>query len=405
MATGVFTVDHLSATGDGVARGEDGATFVRGALPGETVRLENGHLIEILAGSEARAEPFCPAYGRCGGCATQHMSLALYADWKTDMVRRALAKAGFQAPVAPTRIAHGAGRRRAIIHVRFRNGRAEAGFMAAGTHRLEVLQTCPVLEPALANAFPVSEAVSQPLSGRDKPLDIQITTTDAGLDVDIRGHGKCEPAERLVLTRVAEKLDLARLSVHRDIIVERRQPKIRAGGAEIILPPRAFLQATTEAEETLAELAIAGLGKAKHVADLFCGVGPFALRIAESRKVLAIDGDADAVNALSRAARNRPGLKPLVAETRDLFRRPLLPMDLDLLDAVVMDPPRAGAEAQVKQIAASRLKTVVSVSCDIQSFIRDGLILNDAGFRLEGVTPVDQFAWSRHIELVGVFRR
>jgi 23S rRNA (uracil1939-C5)-methyltransferase len=405
LATGVFTIDHLSATGDGVARSEASAAFVRGCLPGEEVRLENGHLLEILSRSAERTEPFCPAYGRCGGCATQHMSLDLYAAWKTGMVRRALGKAGLPTPVAPARIAHGAGRRRVNIHVRFQRGEARAGFMAAGTHTLERLESCPILAPGLKDAFAVAEEVCWPLRTRDKPLDVQITATDAGLDVDIRGHGKCEPAERLILTEVAAKLDLARLSVHRDIIVERRAPTIRAGEATVILPPRAFLQATAEAEDALAELALAGVGKAKHVADLFCGVGPFALRLARSRKVFAADGDADAVHALARAARGQSGLKPLTTETRDLFRRPLLPMELEAFDAVVMDPPRAGAEAQAKQIAASRLRTVVSISCDLQSFIRDGLILNDAGFRLVEATPVDQFAWSRHIELVGIFRR
>jgi 23S rRNA (uracil1939-C5)-methyltransferase len=399
-------IDHLSAAGEGVVRTPGGPVFVPFALPGEQVVLDaTGALAEVLSPSPDRVEPFCPEFGRCGGCAMQHMRVEAYGEWKRDMVQRALEKAGLGGTVEPTIIAHGQGRRRAVIHVRFGHNGPVAGFMAAKSHDLQALETCPVLAPPLKDAFAVARAVCAPLARRDKPLDVQITTTLNGLDVDIRGHGAPGDDERLQLSHIAARLDLARLSVHRDIVVERKPPAINVGGVTVILPPRAFLQATTEAEEALGALVLEAVGKAKSVADLFCGVGPFALRLARGSKVYAADEGQESIAALDRAVRHAQGLKPVRAEARDLFRRPLLPQDLAAFDCVVMDPPRAGAEAQTRQIAASKLRHVVSVSCDLQSFVRDGLILQAAGFRLGSVTPVDQFAWSRHIEIVGDFRR
>jgi 23S rRNA (uracil1939-C5)-methyltransferase len=406
MSAEILVIDHLSAVGEGVVKTDSGPVFVPMALPGESVRVDDqGRLAEVVIASLDRVIPFCPEFGRCGGCAMQHVGVDAYGEWKRGVVQRALDREGFAVDVAPTVIAHGRGRRRAIIHVRFGARGPVAGFMAAKSHNLQSIEICPVLVPELDNAFAVARAVSQPLAGRNKPLDVQITATQNGLDVDIRGHGAPDERERLLMTEIAERLDLARISVHRDIIVERKPPVIDVGGTPVILPPRAFLQATAAGEDALGELVVAAVGKAKSVADLFCGVGPFALRLAEKARIYAADDGKEAIMALDRAVRGRQGLKPIVSETRDLFRRPLLPQDLAAFDVVVLDPPRAGAEAQARQIAASKVKHVVSVSCDLQSFIRDGLILKAAGFGLESVTPVDQFAWSRHIELVGVFRR
>jgi 23S rRNA (uracil1939-C5)-methyltransferase len=401
-----LVIDHLNPSGEGVIRGIDGTIFVPMALPGETVVLgENRQIADIINPSTDRATPFCPEFGRCGGCAMQHMHVDAYGQWKRETVRRALERDGFTARVAPTLIVHGKGRRRAVVHVRFGPKGPVAGFMEAKTHNLLPLEACPVLMPELQDIFKVARAVTTPLSGRGKPLDVQVTVTMNGLDVDIRGHGIPDTKERQRLTDVATFLDLARLSVHRDIIVERKTPTILVGDIPVILPARAFLQATDAAEDTLAQLVVAGVGKAKSVADLFCGVGPFALRLAKTARVYAADDGKEAIAALERAVRSRQGLKPVTAEVRDLFRRPLLPMELAPFDVVVMDPPRAGAEAQSRQITASKVKKVVSVSCDLQSFLRDARILAAGGFTLEGVTPVDQFAWSKHIELVGIFNR
>ena len=171
------------------------------------------------------------------------------------------------------------------------------------------------------------------------------------------------------------------------------------------LPSGSFLQATAMAEATLAKLVLDGVGSAKSVADLFCGLGPFTLRLAERAKVFAADADKPAILALQKAVRHTQGLKPVTAVTRDLFREAMVPVELNGYDAVVFDPPRAGAEAQARELAKSKVKTVVAVSCEPRTFARDAAILVAGGYRLETVTPVDQFAWSTHVEVVGVFRR
>jgi 23S rRNA (uracil1939-C5)-methyltransferase len=406
QALRTLTIDHLNAAGDGVSKSEEHLTTIPFALPGDVLRVDQaGRIDEIITASPERAEAFCEHFGRCGGCAFQHMRLSSYAAFKRGMVQKALDRDGIKVAVERTIIAHGTGRRRAIVHVRFGQGGAKSGFMAARTHDLISMETCPILIPELEQVFAVAKAVTAPLAGRNKPLDVQISSTINGLDVDVRGHGEPDEHERARLIKIAEKLDLARISIHRDIIVERRPPILMVAELPVILPPRAFLQATGEAENILADLVMADIGKAKSVADLFCGIGPFALRLATQVKVHAVDDGKESVAALERASRTRQGLKAVTTEARDLFRRPLLPKELSQFDAIVIDPPRAGAEAQMRQIVVAKVKTIISISCDLQSFIRDAKILIAGGYRLEKLTPVDQFAWTRHIELVGIFRR
>lgn len=405
VAGAPILIERLSSKGDGVANGADGPITIPMTLPGELVTPGAEGAADIVKASPERREPFCPVFNRCGGCATQHMSPELYAGWKHELVQTAVRRAGFDLQVDPVILAHGRGRRRVVLHVRFQRGKPEAGFMAARTHNLVRPETCPILVPELAQAFPLAEAVALPLAKRNKPLDVQIIATDTGLDVDIRGHGKVDPTERLALVEAAGRLKLARLSIHREIIVELQNPMLAVGKTKVHLPPRAFLQATSEAEATLGRLVSTHAAGAKKVADLFCGIGPFALRLAEAHSVYAADETADAIAAMQAAHRHTQGLKPLTAERRDLFRRPLLASELLGFDAVVTDPPRAGCEAQMREIGMSKVQRVISVSCDLGSFLRDADILKMAGFRLDKLTPVDQFAWSRHIELVGLFTR
>ena len=238
-----------------------------------------------------------------------------------------------------------------------------------------------------------------------KPLDIQITATNSGLDVDVRGSGPLQTAMITALSKIAEKHRLARLTRHGELVLMRSAPVITIGTAQVSLPPGSFLQATGAGEETLAALVEKHGSRAKHIADLFCGVGPFALRLASKARVTAFDSDAGAVAALQKAATATSGLKPVKAEARDLFRRPLVPQELREVDVVVFDPPRQGAEAQARELAKSRVPVVVAVSCNPTTFARDAKILIDGGYRLEGVTPVDQFRHTPHVELVARFSR
>ena len=402
-------VDRLGQRGDGIAAAPGGSVFVPFALPGETVRAvvdgERGQLVEIIAPSESRIAAICPLFTRCGGCAAQHMAPGLYREWKRQQVVTALARAGIEAPVAEVVDAHGAGRRRVTFHARLQGQQMVVGFMAARSHELIEVEACPVLVPGLARAPAVAQMLASRLGSAGKPLDIQVTASEAGLDVDLRGHGPLGDKARLALTVLAERLDLARLSNHGEIVVERRAPLQQMGKALVAPPPGGFLQATALGEETLAGLVMAALPKGKRAADLFAGCGPFSFRIAERMQVLAIESEKAATLALARGAGATQGLKPIATEARDLFRRPLLEHELSAFDVVVLDPPRAGAEAQAKRLAASKVKDVVYVSCDAASFARDAATLIAGGYALEGVTPVDQFRYSAHIELVGVFRR
>jgi 23S rRNA (uracil1939-C5)-methyltransferase len=406
-----LTITRLGHRGDGIAETTEGPVFVSYTLPGETVAVEpfpghhdRRHLLRVETASAERVTPVCPHFGVCGGCQTQHWDFARYRDWKRGLVVEALRQAGLDAPVDELIDAHGEGRRRAVFHAR-RGGRdvLEVGFAAYRAHHIIPIDQCPVLAPSLAGAIPAAWALAEAL-GAEKPLDIQATATDRGLDIDVRGSGPLRPRQTALLGRLAETHRLARLTRHGDLIAQRAAPSIRMGKASVVLPPGAFLQATAEGEAVLTRLVTEHAGNAKSVADLFCGVGPFALRLAERARVVAADGDEAAVAALRQAAKT-PGLKPIEAETRDLFRRPFAPDELKSVAAVVFDPPRQGAEAQARQLAASKVPLVIAVSCNAATFARDARILSQGGYRLTAVTPVDQFRHSAHVEIVGRFER
>lgn len=280
--------------------------------------------------------------------------------------------------------------------------------MRARSHALIDLDACPLLVPGLAPAPDLARRIGHVLRGLAKPLDVQATATLEGLDIDIHGAGRLPEALRLKLIAFAAEAGLARLTLHGERLVEARVPRIgadEAPGLLMFLPPGAFLQATARAEAVLAGLAREALKGTKTLAELFCGLGPFGLRLAREMKVAAFDSDRGAIEAFQRSIRANPGGKPVTAEARDLFRRPLYQPELKPFDAVLLDPPRQGAEAQVREIAKSRVGRIAYVSCDPESFARDARILVDAGFRLEGVTPVDQFRHAAHVELVAKLTR
>jgi 23S rRNA (uracil1939-C5)-methyltransferase len=404
---------QLGARGEGVADSAAGAIYVPYALPGEIVEVEpwpahtdRRHLIKVEVASAERIAPVCGHFGVCGGCALQHLAGARYRDWKRGLVVAALARAGVDAPVDDLIDAHGEGRRRAVFHAR-RSARdvLEVGFAALKAHHVVPIDRCPVLAPALSSALPTAWDIAEVLASTRKPLDIQVTATDAGLDVDVRGSGPLTAAQTTALAQVAERRNLVRLTRHGEIVAQRTPPVLTVGRAEVVLPPGAFLQATTAGEAVLARLVALHCRDAKTVADLFCGVGPFALRLAERARVTAIDSDADALAALRRAASGTAGLKPVTAQQRDLFRYPLGRSELKSFEAVVFDPPRQGAQAQARELAASGVPRVAAVSCDPASFARDARILLEGDYRLVQVIPVDQFLFSAHVELVAHFER
>ena len=407
-----LVIDHVGHRGDGVAFADGQSVYVPYTLGGETVEVapvpghhpDRRHLLQVERASPERVTPFCPHFGTCGGCAIQHWETERYRAWKRDIVIETLAQAKLACDVYPLIDAHGLGRRRMTLHARMgTHDVLKVGFAAANSHDIIPVDRCPILDPGLSGALDAGWAVAEPLISIGKPLDIQITTTDSGLDIDVRGSGPLPAPMIATLSRVAEQHRLARLTRHGELVLMRTPPTITIGTAQVTLPPGSFLQATVTGEETLSALVAGHCQRAKHVADLFCGVGPFALRLAAKTRIAAFDNDEGAVTALQKAATSTSGLKPVKAQARDLFRRPLMPQELRDYEAIVFDPPRQGAQAQVLQLAASKVPVVVAVSCNVATFARDARILIDGGYRLEGVTPVDQFRHTPHVELVARF--
>jgi 23S rRNA (uracil1939-C5)-methyltransferase len=408
-----LNIVRLGHRGDGVADTSEGPVYVPFTLPGEIVTVEpvaghpdRRHLLHVDKPSHERSTPVCKHFGVCGGCSLQHWSLAEYHLWKRSLVVEALAQAGVVAPVDDLIDAHGAGRRRAVLHARRGNRDVlEVGFTAPRAHHVVAIDACPILAPGLEGAIRAAWTIAETLKAASKPLDIQTTATDSGLDVDVRGSGALEADRLAALARIAEAQDLARLTRHGELVAQRSQPLLQIGRSRVPLPPGSFLQATAQGEATLAQLVADHVGKAKRVVDLFAGIGTFALRLAERAHITAADSDADAIKALQRAAAGTAGLKPVDAQVRDLFRRPFIASEFKVFDAVVFDPPRQGAMAQARELAKSTVPVVVAVSCDAATFARDAKILIDGGYKLDRVTPVDQFRYSHHVEIVAKFQK
>lgn len=401
MTATTFSVLRLGAQGDGLVETPKGPLHIPKVLPGEQIKLEGDRLGSIVTRSAERVEPFCQLYDYCGGCKFQHWQEPSYRDWKRSVVINELQRQRIETSVSDLVDAHGNGRRRVVLHVRQQAGNWCAGFMAAKSHNLVAVDRCPILVPGLANA-PAIAAAFGPVLGN---CDVAITSANNGLDVAIKAE-RAAVARRLpVLVRLFELHHLCRLSVNGETISAREAPMLNVDGIRVALPAQSFLQATQEGEERISKVVLEILAKARRVADLFCGTGPFALRLAQRLRVDGFDSDKPAIASLSDAVRHSQGLKPIVTSVRDLFRNPLVVQELESYDGVVCDPPRAGAEAQMRNLARSRVRRVASVSCDAQTFARDARILIDGGYQLLRVVPIDQFKWSAHLELVGEFRR
>jgi 23S rRNA (uracil1939-C5)-methyltransferase len=404
-----ITIARLGAQGDGVVVGAGEPRYVPFTLPGERVRAtfsgDRGHLVAVLVPSADRVPPACRHFGTCGGCSLQHMADEAYAAWKREQVIAAFCARGIAADVKPLIRPEGK-RRRAVLSARRTADGMLLGFHEAQSHDLVDIAECPVLEPRIVSALSSLKKLLQPLVSRRGEARLTVTMSAAGLDVSIEGIERAlSPELRSGLASQATAIELARVSIETEPIYEALPPYLVFGAAEVVLPPGAFIQAVAKAEHAMADLIVAGLGKAKTVVDLFAGFGAFTFPIAKRAKVLAIDSDKAAIEALARGAKRATGIKPVTTLVRDLFREPLSALELNEHDAVVFDPPRAGAEAQARMIAKSKLKAVVAVSCNPATLARDARILIDGGYKIDAITPIDQFLYSPHIEVVAVFRR
>lgn len=413
--TETLTINRIGGQGDGIAETAAGPVFAPLTLPGETVRGEvrDGRLqaMEIVVASPDRIAPVSPHYGDCGGCSLQHWATGPYLDWKREQVRLALAREGVETEIEATVAVPPGTRRRVALHARRGgDGRVVLGFKARKSWRLVEVTACPVADPRLVAAFPALARVAGAFLEHPKSAPtLHVTATLTGLDVDVTGverrSGGLSGDAQMRAIEAAAAAGLARLSLAGETLMMERQPTVAFGPATVPLPAGGFLQAVPEAEAAMVGRAVEAVRGAKKIADLFCGAGTFTFLLATVAPVLAADGSAAGIAALKAGIGSGPGMKSITAEARDLFRRPLAPYDLRGCDAVVLDPPRAGALEQTRQLPGTKASVVVGVSCNPVTFARDARILIDAGFRLERVTPVDQFLWSAHVELVGVFRR
>jgi 23S rRNA (uracil1939-C5)-methyltransferase len=407
MASEVFEVEiaRLGAGGDGVVEDISGPIYVPFTLPGERVVItlepgsDRGALLEVLAPSPDRVAPVCPYFGACGGCSLQHMERGAYLAWKREQLAAALKARGLSIEIEPVRpVPLGSRRRAALALGRDKNG-AVLGYRRARSHDLIDVSTCPVLTPSMSNSLAKLKPALAPLLGGKREARVTVTETGSGLDVLLEG-ARPNPAAIGTFAAQAGALGVARLTADGESISLGGALEVDLSGAKVKLPPGAFLQASRESEAELVKLTREGTEGAKRVADLFAGLGTFTFALARTSAVDAYEADEATLAALAEAARRTPKLKPVRTFVRDLFRSPLGAKELDPYDAVVFDPPRAGAAAQAEALAKSRIPMLVAVSCNSGTLARDLRILVDGGYRISRVVPVDQFLFSPHVEVV-----
>ncbi|TNF20134.1 MAG: class I SAM-dependent RNA methyltransferase [Rhodobacteraceae bacterium] len=401
-----YLIQRLGHQGDGIA---EGPLFAPLTLPGEVVtgraEADRLHDVRIVTPSEHRVAPPCRHFKSCGGCQLMHASDAFVAGWKQEVVTRALQAQGLAAPMRPIATSPPQSRRRATFSARRTKKGAMAGFHGRASGVIVEIPDCHLLHPDLLAARPVAAALAALGASRKGEMAVQVTLSEDGLDVVVTGGKPLDTDLEVALAALAGRHDLARLVWDRDPIVLRSPPGQRFDGLRVVPPPGAFLQATPQGERALTHAMTEAVAGARRIADLFAGCGTFSLPLARHADVHAVEGGGEMLAALDAGWRHAEGLKKITTETRDLFRNPLLPDELNRFDALVIDPPRAGAEAQVARIADSRVPIIGFVSCNPVTFARDAAVLVRAGFALDWVQVVDQFRWSSHIELAARFSR
>jgi 23S rRNA (uracil1939-C5)-methyltransferase len=413
-----LAVERIGARGDGIAQYRGEPVFLPLTVPGDRVRARlgarrrggwEGCVVDRLASGSGCAAPRCRHFGTCGGCALQHLDDASYRRIKLETLHTALERVGIDPDiVGPMRLVPPERRRARLGLARPRDPGlpVRVGYRERFRHDLIDLGECPVLEPAIFALIGRLRQVAHELVPPGGSAEATVTRTDSGLDLMIEAAERPDLRACEALARFAEECDLARIvrrfGADEIVVVERRPVRVLLAGVAVPLPPGAFLQASPSAEMILVEEVLSGVGPGRPVLDLFAGLGTFTFALARSGPVHAVEGDAHTAAALARAAADQPRV---TVERRDLARNPVPASALARYAAAVFDPPRAGATRQAAALAASAIGTVVAVSCNPATFARDAAKLVGGGYRLDHVTPVDQFVWTPHLELTGVFRR
>ncbi|WP_380056001.1 class I SAM-dependent RNA methyltransferase [Falsihalocynthiibacter sp. SS001] len=398
------TIERLGHLGDGIA---EGPIFVPLTLPGEEVEGEvvDGKMSapRILIPSVERVKPICSHYKACGGCSLMHASDEFVAEWKQGVVKTALDGQGLNAEFRPIHTSPAGSRRRAgLAGKRTKNG-AMIGFHTRGTGTLIEVPNCQLLDPALKEIVPALIELTIAGASRKAELSFLVTQSLGGVDVLVKGGKPLDEPARVELAQIANKHELARLTWEDSVVCEISAPVQVFGSARVNPPGGTFLQATPQGEKALVSAVLDAVSGAKKVVDLFAGCGTFSLPVAEHAEVHAVEGEKEMLKALDHGWRFSTGLKHVSTEARDLFRRPLLPDEFKGFDAIVIDPPRAGAEAQIAEIAKCGVKRIAMVSCNPVTFARDARVLVDAGYVIDWVQVVDQFRWSPHVEVAAKF--
>ena len=412
-------ITEVGARGDGVSDTPDGLAYVPFTVAGDVVEVTlepegkdgfKGEIEKLITAGPTRREAPCPYYGRCGGCNLQHMSVDAYTQWVKERPIRALAQQGLPAPeiLDPIISPEGSRRRLSLKALKVESGLL-LGFHGRGSHHLVDIESCLVAHSELVALFPAFHALFDDALRQGQGAELRLTLTDSGVDALLSLPGKLDLALRQKLMAFAETNDLAALSVNIDGLEEPvskiRAPLVHFAGVPVPLYPGAFLQATVEGEAALVEAVLKGVGKAKKVIDLFSGLGTFTFPLAKKAQVLAVEGSLPAIEAMKASFSSAKGFRSIKTEHRDLFRRPLGPQEISKFDAIVLDPPRAGAKMVVENIARTKVPVVVAVSCNPNTFARDAKMLIKGGYTLESIQPIGQFLYSHHVELVAVFRK
>lgn len=412
-------ITGIGGRGDGIAIHDGVPVYVPYTLPGERhlVRLEGrrgeglaGASVELLSRSAARIAPACRHFGTCGGCALQHWRHDAYLAWKAEQIRLALARRGLEGiPIDPPVAAGPGERRRASFAARRQRDTLLLGFHGRASHRIVPLDMCPVLAPPLAALIaPLREVLAAVLEPEEE-AGVIANLTDGGIDLLVEAAREPGLDALETLARFAADAGLARLSWRNGRattpIAARHAPFLQLGDATVVPPPGAFLQASRGAERAMRALVETWLSGADSTIDLYAGIGTLSLGQPALGRLHLVEGDEAAVAAAAQAARQPQARGRVTVERRDLARQPVPAGALDGHAAAIFDPPRAGAQAQARALAASRVARIVGVSCDPATFARDARILADGGHVLRRVVPLDQFLWSPHVELVGLFAR
>ena len=414
-----ITINEIGGRGDGLTDLNGKTIYIPYSAPGDVIDAKingsKGRLRHIHQKSDHRIDAICPYFTKCGGCSLQHINATYYREWKEGLIRTALENQGLSnIEIAPMIISPLSSRRRTTFQAIGRgDGQIVFGYAEKGSHNLIDIHDCPILMPDIKALIEPTKKLISGLLKKNEKKTVSMTMGDNGIDLVLKGKGDVDLNLRMDLAEFAKKNDLARISWYNtsskntryELLAERRKPFVTIEGQKVFFPEGSFLQATKEGQDALIHAMLDGIKGANRVADLFSGCGTFSIAAAKSANVHAVENNEEMLTALKVSANQMSGIKQVSTELRDLFLRPLLPHELNQYDVAIIDPPRAGAKHQMAEILHSDIKKLVMISCNPITFARDVQSLTDAGYKMGAVTPVDQFLYSPHLEIISIFEK